>query len=88
MIYVLTTKGFDKSFKKKDKFIQKKALERMKLFREDPFNILLNNHALAGEYENKRSFNVTGDYRIIFYYIKENTVIFTDIGTHPELYQK
>lgn len=87
MINVITTKSFDKSFKKKDKFIQKKARERTKLFREDPFNVVLNNHALAGEYENKRSFNVTGDCRIMFYYFNENTVVFSDIGTHPELYR-
>ncbi|MCX6751960.1 MAG: type II toxin-antitoxin system YafQ family toxin [Candidatus Nomurabacteria bacterium] len=87
MIEILTTKGFDKSFKKKDKSIQNKALERIKIFREDPFNVLLNNHALAGEYENKRSLNVTGDYRIMFYYADENTAILSDIGTHAELYE-
>ncbi|MEK7060132.1 MAG: type II toxin-antitoxin system mRNA interferase toxin, RelE/StbE family [Patescibacteria group bacterium] len=87
MIYILTTKVFNKSFKKKDKFIQKKALERIKLFKEDPSNFLLNNHALTGKYINKRSFNITGNYRILFYYANENTVIFSDIGTHPELYE-
>ena len=87
MIDVITTKGFDKSFKKRDKFIQKKALDRIRLFREDPFNFLLNNHSLAGEHKNKRSFNVTGDYRILFYYFDENTICLTDIGTHPELYE-
>ncbi len=87
MIDILTTKHFDKSFKKKDEFIRKRALERIKLFQQDPFNFLLNNHALTGEHEGKRSFNVTGDYRIMFYYAKENTAVLTDIGTHPELYE-
>lgn len=87
MINVITTKDYNKSFKKKDRFIQHKALERIRLFREDPFNVLLNNHSLAGEYENWRSFSVTGDYRILFYYINENTVVFSDIGTHSELYE-
>lgn len=87
MIEILTTKNFDKSFKKKDKFIQKKALERIKLFTQDPFNVLLNNHGLLGEYENKRSLNVTGNYRIMFYYVNKNTIILSDIGTHPELYE-
>jgi addiction module RelE/StbE family toxin len=87
MIDILTTKHFDKSFKKKDKFIQKKALERIKIFQQDSFNFLLNNHALTGEHEGKRSFNVTGDYRIMFYHTDKNTVIFSDIGTHPELYE-
>jgi len=87
MINIITTKDYDKSFKKKDKFVQKKAIERIRLFRENPFNILLNNHALTGEYKNRRSFNITGDYRILFYHIDENTVVFSDIGTHPELYE-
>lgn len=87
MIDVLTTKNYDKSFKKKDEFIQNKAIERIKLFRRDPFNVLLNNHALTGEHKNERSFNVTGDYRIIFYNVDENTAILLDIGTHAELYE-
>ena len=86
MLDIIPTNYFKKSFKKKDKFIQKKALERIELFRKDPFNIVLNNHALNGEHENKRSFNVTGDYRILFYNFNENTIVLTDIGTHPELY--
>ena len=84
---IKTSKDYDKSFKKRDKFVKKKALERIRIFREDPFNVLLNNHSLAGEHENERSFNVTGDVRIIFYNINENTACFTDIGTHPELYE-
>jgi len=87
MISVIYTKNFLKSLKKKDKFIQNKARERIRIFREDPFNVLLNNHSLAGEYCNERSFNVTGDVRIIFYLINEDTACFTDIGTHPELYE-
>ena len=87
MINVIYTKDFYKSLKKKDKFIQEKARERIRLFREDPFNFLLKNHALTGEYENIRSFNVTGDYRILFHYLNKNTVVFSDIGTHPELYE-
>ena len=87
MLNVLYSKNFAKSLKKKDKFIKEKARKRIRLFREDPFNVLLNNHALSGEFENKRSFDVTGDYRILFYYADKNTVVFSDIGTHSELYE-
>ena len=86
MLNAIFSKSFKKSFKKKDKSIQKKALERIRLLREDPYNIILNNHSLDGEYRDKRSINVTGDYRIIFYYFNENTICLFDIGTHPELY--
>lgn len=87
MINVIYTKDFFKSLKKKDKFVQNKTRERIRLFRQDPFNVLLNNHALVGEHKDKRSFNVTGDYRIIFFYFNKNIVVFSDIGTHPELYR-
>ena len=67
--------------------MQKKTLERIRLFRQDPFNIVLNNHKLHGEYEGCSSINITGNFRAVFKYINENTVIFSDIGTHPELYR-
>ncbi|MEK7219467.1 MAG: type II toxin-antitoxin system mRNA interferase toxin, RelE/StbE family [Patescibacteria group bacterium] len=86
MIDILTTKKYDKSFTKKDKFVQEKAIERIKIFTKDLYNPLLNNHALTGEHKDKRSFNVTGDYRIMFYYENKNTVVLSDIGTHTELY--
>ena len=79
MLNIITDTKFKKSFKKKDKFVQNKTIERIRIFRKDPFNILLNNHSLEGEYKGKRSFNITGDYRIIFYYINEDTVCFIDI---------
>ncbi|MFA5792038.1 MAG: type II toxin-antitoxin system mRNA interferase toxin, RelE/StbE family [Candidatus Paceibacterota bacterium] len=87
MINILTSKDYEKSFKKKDKFVQKKALERIELFMQDPFNVLLNNYRLTGEHKDERSFNITGDYRIIFYYVSKDTVVLSDIGTHPELYE-
>ncbi len=86
MLVILTTKKYNKSFSKKDKFVQKKVIERIKLFQQDPLNILLENHKLHGEYEGFSSINITGDFRIIFEYITENQVVFYDIGTHPELY--
>ena len=87
MINVIYTKDFLKSLKKKDKFVQNKARKRIRIFRENPFNVLIDNHKLHGEYDNRRSFNVTGDYRIIFFQVDENTVCFSDIGTHAELYE-
>ncbi|OGE98608.1 hypothetical protein A2814_01445 [Candidatus Nomurabacteria bacterium RIFCSPHIGHO2_01_FULL_38_19] len=87
MLIATFSKNFKKSFKNKDKFVQKKTLERIRLFRQDPFNIVLNNHKLHGEYEGCSSINITGNFRAVFKYINENTVIFSDIGTHPELYR-
>lgn len=87
MIIVAFTKDFKKSFKKRDNFIQKKVTEKIKLFRQDPFNILLDNHKLNGEYEGYSSINITGDFRAIFKHLTKNQVIFYYIGTHTELYE-
>jgi addiction module RelE/StbE family toxin len=86
MIIVAYTKDFQKSLKKKDKFVQDKTRIRIRLFRRDPLNILLDNHKLHGEYEGYNSINITGNYRAIFKYISGNQAVFYDIGTHPELY--
>ena len=86
MLIITFSKIFKKSFKKKDNFVQKKALERIQLFRENSNNILLNNHKLHGEYFGFRSINITGNYRAIFKYSDKNNIVFTDIGTHTELY--
>lgn len=60
---------------------------RIDLFTTDPFNAVLNNHPLHGEYEGCRSINVTGDLRIIYEEIGEARYIFHDIGTHGQLYE-
>lgn len=86
MIITAFTKDFKKSLQKRDKFIQKKVSERIGIFRQDPFNILLNNHRLHGEYEGYSSIDITGDFRAIFKYLTDDQVVFYYIGTHPELY--
>ena len=86
MLVATYSKNFKKSFKKKDKFIQKKTLERIRLFRQEPFNVLLDNHKLHGEYKGFNSINITGNFRAMFEYLDKDHIVFTDIGTHPELY--
>jgi addiction module RelE/StbE family toxin len=81
-------KRFDKSYKKLPTYIREKAIERILLFESSPFHPLIHNHALVGEYTGFRSFNVTGDYRIIFIE-RDGTYEFVeivDIGTHASLY--
>lgn len=87
MLIATYSKNFKKSFKKKDKFIQEKTRERIRLLRKDPSNILLNNHKLHGEYDGCNSINITGNFRAVFKCLDEDHVVFSDIGTHPELYE-
>lgn len=78
--------NFNKQIKKINTKIVDKFFERLELFKKDKFNQILNNHKLHGEYEGCSSINITGDFRAVFKYLDENYVVFSDIGTHPELY--
>ena len=79
---------FKKRVKKLPKNIQAKLKSRLILFVEDPYNSLLHNHALAGQFQGYRSINITGDYRAVFQLLPEqNAVFFIDIGTHSYLYE-
>ena len=77
---------FSKSYKKCPAKVQKQFKKRLKLFLENPYNPLLENHALGGEWQDFRSINVTGDYRALYYYLADDIVEFFSIDTHSNLY--
>ena len=83
---VFTSKKFDKMFKKCPQDIKEKFIERLKLFKDNQHNPLLNNHPLSGKLNGLRSINVSGDYRSIFEE-KSDDIIFIAIGTHSQLYK-
>ncbi|MDO8564440.1 MAG: type II toxin-antitoxin system mRNA interferase toxin, RelE/StbE family [bacterium] len=60
--------------------------ERVELFETEPNHPLLHNHALQGDRRGQWSINITGDWRAIYEFQDENTVIFIDIDTHSNLY--
>ena len=80
-------RNFEKRFVKLDQKIREKFRERRDLFIQNPFHPLLDNHALAGDREGQWSINITGDWRAIYVWMDENTVIFLDIDTHSNLYE-
>lgn len=79
------TRKFAKQYDKADLKIKNAFQSRLKLFREDSFNPLLNNHSLRGEYLGYRSINVTGDLRAIFKIVGDETT-FVIIDSHSNLY--
>ena len=81
-------KRFDKKYERLPEKIRTALDERLRLFADDPFNSLLNNHSLSGPYANHRSINVTGDYRAVFRHITDNLVEFVIVDTHTNLYKK
>ena len=84
---VIPSKYFEKQSAKLSKNIKRALAERLKLFMEDSHSPLLNNHALQGSLRHYRSFNVTGDYRVIFEPLEHEVVRLIDVDTHPNLYK-
>ena len=83
---VIPTKYFRKKVSKLTKSIKIKLAERLRLFMDKPKNIILNNHKLKGKYSGYRSINITGNYRLIFEELEDNSVRLIDVDTHPKLY--
>ena len=83
---VIPTKNFKKKLSKSHSTVKIKFKEKIRIFMDEPYNIILNNHKLHGKYTGYRSINITGNYRLIFEEIKVGTVRLIDINTHPELY--
>lgn len=83
-------KKFAKQYSKAPLKIQRSFDSRLKIFTENPFNTLLNNHPLVGEYVNYRSINITGNWRAIYSEVLEKdgkVAIFLALGTHSQLYK-
>ncbi len=83
---IQTTKNFDKQYSKLNIKIKNQFKKHIELFKLNPFDITLRNHALKGRYLGYRSIDISGDVRAL-YTIKGNTlIIFVFIGTHNQLY--
>ena len=83
---IIFHKHFEKSYSKLSKKTKEAFKDRRNLFLEDPQNPFLGIHMLHGEYKGYKSFNITGDIRVIYKEIKEEVYIFADIGSHGKLY--
>ena len=82
-----SSKKFDKQFAKFPKKIKEQCVERIKIFAQNPYDEILNNHWLGGKYQGFRSINVTGDIRIIYENLTHDMAHFLTIGSHSELYK-
>ena len=82
-----TSKKFDKQFSKLSKSVKEKAIARLQIFIQDPFETVLNNHPLNGKFSACRSINITADIRAVYKTIEKDLVYFVAIGSHSELYK-
>jgi addiction module RelE/StbE family toxin len=82
---------FIETLKKADVKIRKSYKERLVIFRINPYEPQLKNHALRKEWKGYRSINITADWRAIYKNISTNedelVIYFSAIGTHKKLYR-
>ena len=80
-------KSFEKRYSKLTPKLKGKVDETIHLFRVNPLDPILENHALKGVLQGKRAISVTGNIRIVFEEYEDYTlVLMLDVGTHPQVY--
>lgn len=80
------TKGFVKQFKKLRPAQKDRFYERLELFKQNPHDRRLRDHALKGKFNGYRSIDIEGDLRALYYTEGDRIVIFAFIGSHSQLY--
>mgnify|MGYP001604467673 FL=1 len=85
---VIYHRNFEKRYLKLKPGEMRKFKERQAIFMRYPFHPVLKNHPLHGRYAGYRSIDITGDLRVHYEQVADNTVMFSIIGTHHELYGK
>lgn len=80
-------KRFVKHYDKLNLKLKQKTDEAIALFQLNPFNPILDNHALANKMHSQRGFSVTGNYRVTFEECDDyKYVLLLDVGTHNQVY--
>ncbi|NJM48922.1 MAG: type II toxin-antitoxin system mRNA interferase toxin, RelE/StbE family [Alkalinema sp. RU_4_3] len=85
---VSLSKSFKRSFKKRIEgtLWEARFWQKLELFTTDPFEPSLKTHKLSGKLKEFWSFSVDYDQRVVFYFTEDSKAVFTDIGTHDEVY--
>lgn len=81
-INIVHSAHFLKTARKLPKSILKKMQTRDMLFRKDPFDPRLRTHKLHGHLSDFYAYSVDHNYRIIFSFQDNRTIIYHEIGTH------
>jgi addiction module RelE/StbE family toxin len=80
------TKSFTKQFKLLRENQKQRFYERLELFKRNPHDRILRDHALKGKHVGYRSIDIEGDLRALYYVKRGKTVVFSFIGSHSQLY--
>ena len=78
--------SFERDFKNYKKKLSDGELDRLRdklrIFKQDPFNPKLRTHKLKGRLRDYWAFSISYSDRIIFRFLDKETVFFIDIGGH------
>ncbi|MBI3332033.1 type II toxin-antitoxin system mRNA interferase toxin, RelE/StbE family [Candidatus Peregrinibacteria bacterium] len=74
--------AFLRTLKKFPMELREEVKEKIRIFREDPKHPSLRVHKLKGALRGRWSFSVNYQYRVVFRYENEHTVLFLMVGDH------
>lgn len=80
------TKRFIKQFKKLRPAQKDRFYERLELFKQNPHDRRLRDHALKGSFVGYRSIDIEADLRALYYIEGDRVVIFAFIGSRSQLF--
>ena len=83
---ILHSSKFAKEYKKLPNNIKDIAEKKEDIFRTDLFDSRLRTHKLKGELADFYSFSISHQWRIVFHFENDDTVVFDNVGTH-EIYK-
>ncbi len=78
---------FTRNFRKLPRSVQERAIARDFIFRDDPFDPRLDTHKLHGAKQEEWAYSVDRSYRVSFLFLGGDAVLYTNIGTHDEIYR-
>lgn len=86
MIRIIYSKKFLRAANKLSKDIQDKIELKENIFRNNPFDSRLKTHKLHGKDKKYWAYSITGDYRIKFLFLDDDSILYLHVGTHDEVY--
>jgi addiction module RelE/StbE family toxin len=84
---LLYTKSFLKSVKKLPPNIQEKLSDQLEILQKNPFYPLLRTKPLTGRLLGFYSFRITRDWRVIFRFENQETILLTQTGNRKDIYK-
>jgi len=82
VIKIYPTRHFIRAYKSLPDKIKISAGKKEKIFKNNPFDPRLKTHKLKGRFKGCWAYSVSYQYRILFRFVDDETVLYYDIDTH------